>query len=90
MLSEETIDLIAGYLQDRQLDEQTVQSLRHAFADIHFTYCSDDDVHGGVPIRRVRTFNMYLVSSSATCLALTADPRVATGLVIAQVADEDG
>ncbi len=86
MLPEATIDRIAAYLQDREIDEQTVQALRHAFVDLHFTYCSNDDVYGGLPIRRGRTFNMYLISSGATCLSLTTDPAAATGLVIAHLA----
>lgn len=90
MLNQETLEQIATGLQDQEIDEQTVQALRNAWPDVHFTYCTDDDIHSGKPVFESEKFNLYLVSSSDTCLALTPDLSKATGLVIAEVIpDED-
>jgi hypothetical protein len=88
MLEEEVIDQISHLVQQHGLDEAAVSSLRGKWPNIHFTYCSDDDVSGPKPIREFDTFNVYLVDGREHCLKFTANPEVATGLVLAEVEPE--
>jgi hypothetical protein len=70
------------------LNEQTLAALREAFADLHFTYCSDDDITVGEPARTADGFNLYLVDGREHCLVLTSDPSAATGVVLARVEED--
>ena len=84
MIPEETIDRIDTLLSEHGLDENAVSRLRGMWPEIHFTYCSDDDVCGPAAVREADGFSIYLVDSRDHCLAFTSDPGVATGLVLAE------
>ncbi len=71
------------------MDEASVNDLRSKWPDIHFTYCSEDDIHAGRPVEQAEGFSLYLVNSSEHCLALTNDFDIASGLVVAEHYDED-
>lgn len=89
-MQQNTIDQIADQLMTQDINDQTIQALRNAYSEIHFTYCMDDDIHSGSPVKETEKFNMYLVNSSETCLSLTSNMESATGLVIAEIiADDD-
>jgi hypothetical protein len=84
MIAEETIDKINGLVAEHGLDEDAVARLRGLWPEIHFTYCSDDDVCGPPAVRESEGFNIYLVDSRDHCLSFTADLAIATGLVLAE------
>ena len=84
MIAPETIDKISELLAEQGLDEAAVSSLRTMWPDIHFTYCSDDDVCGPAPAKETEEFSVYLIDSRNHCLSFTSDTEVATGLVLAQ------
>ena len=84
-MQQDVIDRITDQLLSQDIDEHTLQSLRKAYHDIHFTFCMDDDIYNGKPVKETEKFNVYLVNSSSTCLSLTNDVDRATGLVIAEV-----
>ena len=88
MLESDVIDQISKLVEEHGLDEDAVTSLRGKWPDIHFTYCSDDDVLGPQPVREFDTFNVYLVDGRDHCLKFTSDPASATGLVLAEVEAE--
>ena len=71
------------------LDEGVVTSLRAAYPDIHFTYCLDDDITSGKPVIEDEKFNIYLIDGREHCLCLTNDYDTATGIVIAEVIEDD-
>jgi hypothetical protein len=71
------------------LSDQTLGALREAFADIHLTYCMDWDIGVGRPARRADGFNVYLVDGRGHCVRFTTDMDAATGLVLAEVEDDD-
>lgn len=84
MIEEKVIDEINSLLINHGLDEAAVAELRNKWPDIHFTYCSDDDVCGPPAVRESDSFSMYLIDSRDHCLSFTSSPDVATGLVLAE------
>lgn len=89
MLESQLVESIANKVAGQILDEATVSSLRNAYPDIHFTYCLDDDIITGKPVIERENFNLYLVDGREHCLCLTNDYDVATGIVVAEVIEDD-
>ena len=89
MIQADAVETIKTQLSKNGVDESTITKLREKWPDIYFTYCSDDDIHTGKPVEEAEKFNIYLVDSSDHCLCLTNDLDSATGLVIAEIYDED-
>ena len=87
MIAEETIDRVNSLLIENGLDENAVMRLRSLWPDIHFTYCSDDDVCGPAPVRESDSFSIYLIDGREHCLCFTASAEIATGLVLAEHED---
>lgn len=84
MIAEDTIDRINSLVNDHGLDEGAVSRLRSMWPEIHFTYCSDDDVCGPTAVRESEGFSIYLIDSRDHCLTFTSDTSIATGLVLAE------
>jgi hypothetical protein len=84
MIEETVIDEINSLLMDRGLDEAAVGELRNNWPNIHFTYCSDDDVCGPPAIRESEAFSIYLIDGRDHCLSFTSSTEAATGLVLAE------
>jgi hypothetical protein len=89
MLAPATIEQIAARVTAQGLDETTLQALRADWPELRFTYCSDDDICGPAPYLQAETFNLYLLDAREHCPALTADPSVASGVVLAEVERHD-
>lgn len=83
------VESIARRVAGQGLDEAAVSGLRAAYPDLHFTYCSDDDIVSGRPVLQWSGFNVYLVDGRDHCLQLTGDYDAATGLVLAYVVDDE-
>ena len=89
MINLESTQKIADEVKSKGLDYDTVAALRHSYPDIHFTYCMDDDITNGKPVLESEEFNVYLVDGREHCLCLTNDYDVATGIVLAEVIEDD-
>jgi hypothetical protein len=89
MIDSVTLDRIANMTQAQGLDEGTVQALRTAWPDMHFSYCMDDEICGVEPVRELPGFNLYLVDGREHCLNLTSQQEAATGLLLAEVEPDD-
>ena len=89
MLAQETVEAIATELESCGLSEQTVAALRASHPEIHFTYCLDDDVGSVMPYATRLGFNIYLVDGREHCLKFTRELEHATGLVLAEVIEDD-
>lgn len=89
MISPELVENVADGVAAQGLDETAVSALRSTYPDVHFTYCSDDDITSGRPVSEREEFNVYLVDGREHCLCLTSDYSVATGLVLAYRIDDD-
>lgn len=89
MIASETVQTIASQVQALGTSEDVVQSLRKEYPNIHFTYCMDDDVCGPTPALETEKFNLYFIDGRDHCLAFTNDSEIATGIVVAEVIDDD-
>jgi len=87
--TEQTEQFAALIEQQLPLDEAVVSGLRKAFPDFHFTYCMDDDIVTGKPVIERDAFNLYLIDGREHCLCLTNDHDVATGVVVAELVEDD-
>jgi hypothetical protein len=89
MIAAEQIEQISTAVLQQGLDEVVVAGLRERFPEIHFTYCMDDDVCGPKPVKEGQGFNIYLVDGRDHCLAFTQSTDIATGVVLAEVEDDE-
>lgn len=80
---------VAARIGELGVDEASVRTLRADYPGIHFTFCSDDDIHQGRPIVEGEGFRLYLIDGADHCLGLTRDVDTATGLVLALMDDDD-
>lgn len=85
MISQETLMQIAGRITSAGVDETIVTALRSEYPNLHFTYCSDDDIPNNDPVLEEEAFNLYLVDGREHCLCLTRDFENATGVVVAEI-----
>lgn len=85
----ETLDRMLALVIARGVSEETVRALRVSWPRVHFSFCSDDDICGVEPVKTAPGLNVYLVDGSAHCLMLTNDLDAATGLVLAEVVDDE-
>lgn len=90
MISRQLIDDVISKVESSYLGEAVLQDLRQQFTDVHFTYCMDDDIGASAkPVVERSAFNVYLVDGREHCLCLTNDHEVATGIVLAEVFEDD-
>ena len=89
MIEPEVIDKINGMVIDHGLDDSAVSTLRAMWPEIHFTYCSDDDVTSAKPVRESVGFNIYLVDGREHCLKFTSELANTTRLVLAEVEPDE-
>lgn len=88
-MQQETVNRIATFAQNLELNDETVGILRKEFPDIHFTYCTDDDIVESRPVESHERFNLYLVDGRDHCLRFTTDLEEATGIVLAEIIEEE-
>lgn len=89
MIESEQVTEIADWLSQQPLNQDTIQTLRQRYPQMHFSYCMDDDVGAVEPIHQHSAFNLYLLDSSQHCLTFTQNLSAASGLLVAEVIDED-
>lgn len=88
MISQETLAQIAGKITAAGVDESIISTLRTDYPQLHFTYCSEDDIPNNEPVSEQELFNLYLVDGREHCLCLTRDFENATGVVVAEIYQE--
>jgi len=91
MINQEQIQQIGDYIElQAALSESLVNELRQRHDKIHFTFCSEDDVaEQSKPVYQNSAFNLYLIDSRNHCLCFTQDTEIATGVVVAEIEDDD-
>lgn len=89
MITQDTLKAIAAKIASDALNEPLIAELRTEFAPLHFTYCSDDDICGVLPVLECASFNLYLIDGREHCLTLTTDYQTATGVVVAEIYADD-
>ncbi len=88
MITGEQLDRIGELAAAEPISSTVVDRLRSRFPDIHFTYCMDDDVVAASPLLEYPAFNLYLIDSRNHCLCFTQNAEVATGVVLAEIEEE--
>ena len=83
-LAPDDITAIEGLLGSAEGEPGAVEAVRAQFPGLSMTRCDQSDVDAEDPFREYAAFNLYLVDGSDHCWHLTADPSVATGIVIAK------
>ncbi len=89
MISDSRLAQIVQCVERQGLHPKILSQLRNAYPDLHFTYCMNADVINVSPAEKRQAFHVYLVDSREHCLRLTTDRKIATGVVLAEVSDED-
>lgn len=89
MIEQTVVEQIAGMIDQTGPNTETLAVLRKAFSGLHFTYCLDDDVSSARPVLMRTGYNLYLVDGSDHCLNLTSSLERATGVVMAEIIDDD-
>jgi hypothetical protein len=90
MITDELLDQITTILERAGLTAESVAALRDALPDLHFTHCLDDDIGAGItPVRETGAFNLYLITKAEHCITFTPSQELATGLVLAEVTEDD-
>lgn len=91
MISDEFLTQVTARVAELGgLSEPTVAALRQSWPDVHFTYCSEDDVPAQLkPAGEGEGFAIYLVSGAQHCVGFTYNQEAATGLVLASISEED-
>ncbi len=90
MISKTIVNEVVAKVEASYLGEALIQELREANPDIRFTYCSNDDIAVNAKAVTERPgFNVYFVDSREHCAYLTNDYDVATGIVLAEVFDDE-
>lgn len=88
-ITTEMVEAITTEVEKLGLSEMTISQLRTIFPGVYFTYCMDDDVHSGKPVVERPGFNLYLVGSGDHCLGLTSACESATGIIVAEVIEDE-
>ncbi len=90
MITDAFLDQVTTIITRAGLTAGSVAALREAFPDVHFTHCLDDDIGAGIdPFREANGFNLYLITGAEHCISFTHSQEGATGLVLAEVTDDE-
>lgn len=89
MITADRLREVSHWLTARKGGGDLQSGMRQAFPELHFTFCSDDDVALDAPASACEGYNLYLVDGSGHCLTLTTELTAASGLVIAEIEDDD-
>ena len=89
MISDSRLAQIVQRVERQGMNSQILSQLRNAYPDLHFTYCMNADVINVPPVEKRPAFSVYLVDAHEHCLRLTTDRQLATGVVLAEISDED-
>lgn len=89
MIQQQDLDAIVSLVEQQGLSESVITGLRDQYSDYHFTYCMDDDMDAYTPALERDGFNIYFVNSANHCATLTQNQESASGLVFAEILDDD-
>jgi len=90
MISQEQLDQIHDFVMSSDIGEELISALKQQHPDLHFSWCFDDDIGATAkPYCESNGFNLYLVNSENHCSCLSNDPDSSSGVVIAEVIDDE-
>ena len=78
------LDAVGARIGEVGVSETILPVLREVWPQVHFTFCSEDDIPARLnPAAKGDGFSLYLVSGLQHCIGFTTQFEAATGLVIA-------
>ncbi|MBN0987576.1 DUF6129 family protein [Amphritea pacifica] len=90
MISQQQLDQIHDFVAQSAISEELITALKKQHPDLHFSWCFEDDIGAtATPYRESEGFNLYLVNSESHCSCLSNDPDSSSGVVIAEVIDDE-
>jgi hypothetical protein len=90
MITDQLLDQVSTVIERAGLSPDSLAALREAIPDVHFTHCDDDDIGAHIPpVREREGFNLYLITNAEHCISFTRDQESATGIVLAEVNEDD-
>lgn len=81
-LGADELNEIDRVLSEPNVDARVIAELRRQFPHLSWTRCDANDVNE-MPFRSYSRFDIHLVDRSDHCLQITADPLLASGIVLA-------
>lgn len=89
MISAQQLQQVSAWLEQKGRRGDMEAQLRADFPDLHFTFCSDEDVMSDKLAAATAGYNLYLIDASNHCLCLTQDMATASGVVVAETEDDE-
>lgn len=88
MITEQILKQIVAQVDASGVNESSMPALRAKFPNLHFTWCSEDDVPDSTAAWEAKQFSLYLIDGREHCLCLTTNKEIATGVVVAEIYEE--
>jgi hypothetical protein len=82
-IAAEQLEAIDATLATAAADQATVAALRKIATGLTAVRCDRSDFQDETPFRRYENCDLFLVDGREHCVKITADPSIATGLVLA-------
>lgn len=90
MINKELVDSVVSKVESAYLGEAVMNELRELYPEVRFTYCMYDDVSTNAkPVMETDKFNVYFVDAREHCMCLTNDFDIASGIVLAEIIEDD-
>jgi len=89
VITAEQLEAVAEKVRSLPLDYELVPTLCEAFPGIHFTFCMEDDIGEIRPAMESEGFNLYFIDGNEHCLKFTPLAEAATGIVVAEILDDE-
>lgn len=77
------VDQIETWLSSQQSAAELAAAFRNRFPGRSLTRCDASDICEDLPFRRLANADLYLIDGRSHCWQITADPAIATGILLA-------
>jgi hypothetical protein len=82
-LAAEQLEAIDAALATASADQAALAALRQLAPGLSALRCDKTDIQDETPFRSYENCDLFLIDGRDHCVKITADPSVATGLVLA-------
>ncbi|MGO9329220.1 MAG: hypothetical protein ACLQJ0_14015 [Steroidobacteraceae bacterium] len=77
------VDQIESWLSSQESASELLAAFRSCFPGRSLTRCDASDICEESPFRRLANADLYLIDGRSHCWQITADPAIATGVLLA-------
>jgi len=82
-MSVSEVDQIESWLSSQESASELLAAFRSRFPGRSLTRCDASDICEESPFRRLANADLYLIDGRSHCWQITADPAIATGVLLA-------